>query len=273
MKRVARRQVLASLGLFAGTGVLTGCPSSSRPPRRDQKDGSQSHQWAYVELTPELVAKKAYELFPHGGCMYGVAGGIITMLDEQVGEPYRSFPLEMMRYGAGGTAGWGALCGALNGSAAIIGLLQATKQSPLKRLFGGFEKPAWYKSVGKVFTWYEGAELPTYQPEDTGNPPHIASSVAGSVLCHVSLNNWCESSGHKALGPKRVERCRRLTADVAMKTVEVLNEGLKGTGPSDRLSPSVQSCNECHGREGLKDSMGKMNCSACHELPEKHPQR
>mgnify|MGYP000733483022 CR=1 FL=1 len=278
MKRMTRREVLASLGLAGGAGLVSGCGPDAQSSPADQGGGSQSDRWPYVELEPELVAGKAYELFPDGGCMYGLTGGIINALGDEIGEPYRSFPVEMMRYGEGGIAGWGSICGTLNGAAAVIGLLYATKQSGSAQLLKELnpwdsEKPEWHRLVDEVFRWYENAELPTYQPENASGASDVPSSVAGSVLCHVSLSNWCEASGNKAFGPWKVERCRRLTANVAMKTVEVLNEGADGLPSGDQPTPEATSCMKCHGKKGQGDAMGKMNCSACHTLPDKHPEQ
>jgi len=41
------------------------------------------------------VGKKAYELYPDGSCTYSVVGGVMLVLAERFGEPYRSFPLHM----------------------------------------------------------------------------------------------------------------------------------------------------------------------------------
>ena len=59
------------------------------------------------------------------------------------------------------------------------------------------------------------------------------------------------------------ERCRRLTAEVAAKTVELLNANLLEPCKFAGLSPEVKSCLSCHGKE-LHDTMGK---NAMHGLP------
>lgn len=278
MRRVTRRDMLASLGVAGGTTLLAGCdvqsqasPEQQKPERQaaGNRRRRQSGKWVYVELDEGLVAKKAYELFPHGGCMYALTGSIVTTLGDMVGEPYRSFPFRMMQYGAGGTGGWGTICGALNGAAAMIGLMHAKK---------GIEAGArpldafpWYRLIAEVFRWYETAELPKYQPEECANSFEIPSSVAGSVLCHVSLSNWCKISGHKAFTPEMQERCRRLTADVARKTVDVLNCELKGAPFAGGLAPEVKSCIDCHGKQDRADAIGKMTCSSCHKFSKEHP--
>ena len=67
------------------------------------------------------------------------------------------------------------------------------------------------------------------------------------------------------------ERCRRLTAEVAAKTVELLNANLHEPCKFAGLRPEVKSCLSCHTKE-LHDTMGKMRCNACHQqLSKKHP--
>ncbi len=95
--------------------------------------------------------------------------------------------------------------------------------------------------------------------------------MAESVLCHVSLGKWCKTSGAVIGNPEVKERCRRLTADAASKTVELLNANLQSpcqfTGPSGE----AKSCLSCHGKE-LHDTLGQMRCQSCHQqLSPKHP--
>ena len=269
MKKVTRREVLSSVGIIAGTSLLSGCHTQSQDQARQEKTGSQNstqqdrpehNAWIYVELDPALVAKKAYQFFPDGGCMYALTGSILTTLGDMIGEPYRSFPFEMMRYGEGGTGGWGSLCGALNGAAAIIGLFRQEKEKERKA-----------RLIDELFSWYETAELPKYQPNAGADSLEILPSMARSVLCHVSLANWCKASEHEAFSPEKKERCRRLTADVVIKTVELLNCDLKGACTFAGLTPDVKSCIECHGKSELADSFGKMNCHTCHTFTKKHP--
>jgi cytochrome c553 len=66
------------------------------------------------------------------------------------------------------------------------------------------------------------------------------------------------------------ERCRRLTADAAAKTAELLNANLREPRKRTELSAEVTSCLSCHGKE-LHDTMGKMQCTACHQQLSKQP--
>ena len=107
-----------------------------------ERSGTISFPWKYAVLNPEVTAEIAYKDYEKGHCMYGVFSSVISQLADTYGEPYRSFPLEMMRYGFAGVAEWGSLCGAVNGAAALIGLF-TKKEEELKEL------------IDELFLWYE----------------------------------------------------------------------------------------------------------------------
>ncbi len=73
-------------------------------------------------------------------------------------------------------------------------------------------------------------------------------------------------SGYRAFSKERSERCGRLTADVAKKTVELLNAIHEGTFvPAHPLDESTKQCKECHTKGStLEDARGKMACWSCH---------
>ncbi|MCE5268355.1 MAG: C-GCAxxG-C-C family protein [Planctomycetaceae bacterium] len=178
-----------------------------------------------------------------------------TMAAEH-GEPYSSFPLHMMQYGAGGVGGWGSLCGALNGGAAVIGLFEQDKQRR-------------ENLIAQLFSWYETTVLPSYRPTKDSEP--IPKSAAGSVLCHASVGKWCKLSGNEIGSQEMKDRCHRLTADVAAKTAELLNANLREPCKFAGLSAESKSCLSCHSDE-LHDTIGKMQCSSCHQqLSKEHP--
>jgi hypothetical protein len=272
MTNLTRRQVLGSAGLTAGVSLLTGytdvlhaassqeegMPTGQPQSETTQTTDKSANLWRYAPLTPSVVAEAAYRQFANGGCMYGLFVGIMTVLANEHDGPYRSFPFHMMKYGAGGVGNWGSLCGTLNGGAAIIGLFERDKQRC-------------EDLIAELFSWYEAAELPAYGSKKEKDSLTIPKSVAGSILCHASVGKWCKSSGNEMGSPEMKERCRRLTADVAAKTVELLNANLNEPCKFSGLSAGAQSCLSCHGKE-LHDTLGKMRCNACHQqLSKKHP--
>lgn len=271
--RVSRRQLLSSASLAAGASVfgefseaIHGSPKQekddSRADRQGQSSmpkGSTANDWRYVTLDSAKVAAEAYRLVPQGGCMYGLFAGVIETMAQLHGEPYRSFPIHMMKYGVGGVGLWGSLCGTLNGGAAIIGLFVPQKEQR-ERL------------IGELLSWYEATDLPTYRPKNANESPPVPTSIARSVLCHVSAGRWCAASGEEIGGPEMNERCRRLTAEVGAKTVELLNGYLRGQCRFVGPSAEVKSCLSCHGKIEMRDTIGQMQCTVCHQrLSEKHP--
>jgi hypothetical protein len=66
------------------------------------------------------------------------------------------------------------------------------------------------------------------------------------------------------------ERCRRLTADVAAQTVDLLNRNLQDRVRFTRLAREVKTCISCHGKEDRADAFGTMRCNTCHRLSNVH---
>ena len=257
---LTRREVLGTVGVVAGSCALSSCAMNKMAtfPNRAQKP---DFPWTYTELDPDITAQRAYRIYEKGHCMYGVFTSLVSQLAKEHGEPYRSFPVYMMRYGRGGTAGWGSLCGALNGSAALIGLF-IEKDEDLKIL------------IDEMFLWYEQTELPVYIPKRPTYNIEIPNSISVSVLCHVSVTRWCKVSGHKTFSKPQKERCKRLTADTAGKTVEVLNAHFAGrTSTTRQFNEKTKQCRSCHTKGSkLQNSHGKMSCTNCHSLSlDKHP--
>lgn len=255
-----RRRTFGVLGAAAGSCLLSSC-TRQEVKTTEEKITPGVVPWPYHELDPETTAERAYLLFYEGHCMYGVFKSIVGQLADRYGKPYRSFPCGMMTYGAGGVASWGSLCGAMNGAAGAIALFVPEKEQQAKR-------------TGQLFLWYEQAELPVYTPARPKLAIQMPASVARSVLCHPSVNAWCKKSGYPVGGKEHMERCARLTADVARLTVVVLNEGLSGKVVRPQLAnEQVGRCNACHGRDGdRKDTMARMTCGSCHSsLSDKHP--
>jgi hypothetical protein len=286
MHKFNRRHVLASLGMMGGSALLSGCGrhlpgepevsaiEAGEPPRMATAAGSAapakaaveqlaiaSRDWSYRPLDPEAVGQLAYDIYPKGSCMYSVFGSVMMKLTEQVGEPFRSFPIDMMRFGAVGVGGWGSMCGVVNGCASLVGLFYSGEDDRKKR----------EELIANVCLWYESESLPTFQPERPALDVELASSAAGSVLCHVSSGAWCKVAGCDAVSPERRERCRRLSAEGAQKVVEVLNDDANGRLEFVDISAEVHSCIECHGKDGQRDSLGLMNCMSCHQFDSEHP--
>ncbi len=87
--------------------------------------------------------------------------------------------------------------------------------------------------------------------------------MSDSPLCHASVTNWCKASGFKSTAPERLERCARVTGDVAAKAAEMLNQFYSGTFKVGFLpARGVTGCLACHDNAVVPSV--KMNCRQCH---------
>jgi hypothetical protein len=250
------------MGIAGASFVLSSClAEQDKRAVVSPADKQPQFPWPYLGLKADSAAERAYSDYDKGHCMYATFTSIVAPIGETLGEPYTSFPFNMMKYGAGGACGWGSLCGALNGAAAVIGLFAPTEEQR-------------NNLTSELFAWYEKTHLPTYAPRKAIIPMQIPTTISSSVLCHVSISNWCKASGYKAFSKEQRERCRRLTADTTKNTVELLNESLaRKFAGEDYLSAEVKKCNSCHAKGGeLENTKGKMYCGSCHfSLAADHP--
>jgi hypothetical protein len=250
-----RREVIRLMGVTAGVAAISPY-LTGRAFAEKEKVTKIEPPWPYEKIKPKVAAERAYGGYYEAQCMYGAFWGIIGELAERRGAPYNTFPAKMLKYGAGGVAGWGSLCGALNGAAAAIYLVSPDPEPIVEELFG----------------WHQEAKLPDYIPEKAKY--NIVKSVARSELCHVSISNWIKVSGLKLTSKERGERCARITASVARHTVKLLNQQAKGKLKAlYPISGRTKACRDCHDKgSSREDSRGKMDCTVCHfNLGIKHP--
>ncbi len=118
------------------------------------------------------------------------------------------FPHDMMRYGSGGIAGWGTVCGSLNGACAMMTLIAGKAYGQL---------------VNELMAWYGTTPFPSdkanryaanhdYLVDEYKTDAVLPTTISNSPLCHVSVNTWCRSTGFASGSRQRAERCARLTA-------------------------------------------------------------
>lgn len=247
-------------GIFAGSGValfalaqLMKSPKPQVAEPQKLKYIPAKEGWVYAPLDPAVSAQRAYRYYNDGSCMYAAVMSIVSQLAEHIGEPYTSFPTHLFKYGHGGVGGYGSICGALNGSAAIIGMLIG-------------EKSAQDKVIADLFRWYEQTPLPHFVPQEATLSFTPAQSISQSVLCHASNTNWCKASGFTVSSDERKERCRRLTADVSFRLTLALNSMYAQDYVAGLESNhNAASCVVCHGDQGKLDNIAvKMDCNSCH---------
>jgi len=230
------RRVFLKKSLTFGLGILTGLgvgKSSLAIPKKAEDE----LPYSYVKLDSKKIGKRAYRYYWKRHCAYAVFASILEELKKKVGGAYTYIPTGLYNYGKSGIVGWGTVCGALNGACGIITL--TCKE---------------YKDViDTLFNWYCKEKLPKFIPYGMEAYP---KSTSNSPLCHISVMKWCNAAsdyfGKKinANSKERSERCARLSADVAMKTVELLNKYHEKKLVPIRLKSIFKT---------------KMNCSVCHE--------
>jgi hypothetical protein len=240
------------VGLFA---LSTAFKTKNQPvaETEDLKYNQSEDNWKYSSLDPANTGELAYKYYSEGSCMYATVKSVISQLAEKFGEPYSSFPCELFKYGHGGIGGYGSVCGALNGAAALIGLLINDKQVQ-------------DRMISDIFQWYEKESLPKFTPQNQGSDFTPPTSISNSVLCHASNTNWSNISGFTVDSKERKERCRRLTGDVAMKVTDSFNQIFASAYiPGTHIDETSGTCITCHGDEGkVSNTAVKMSCNSCH---------
>lgn len=244
LKGAGRISAVGGIALMSGTGfgILSGCGDSSTKTVTAGSAESAVLPWPYVKLDAvslKNVQETAHDSWFKGFCAFATLGGIMTQLREKVGEPYTSFPMEAIIYGHGGTAGWGGTCGTIIGAGMAASLSAGPKVGE--------------SILNEVIKWYTETQLPIYKPD---NPKASITTVStsNSPLCHVSVGKWMKKEGVGFLSPQQMERCARLSADVAGRTVEYLNMEVDRQFTAASKSqvtlngmPSQNNCTECHG--------------------------
>ena len=152
----SRREALgvlggALIGGVAGTMATAGDATGAR-----RKSESKKAPWLPHKLDAMASASLAYDGYWYNGygCCYGTFFSIVGGLAKQYGPPYDQFPFAMMEVGKSGISEWGTICGALLGAASAYALFWGRKErDPM---------------VTELFSWYERANLPNYDPWRNG---------------------------------------------------------------------------------------------------------
>ncbi|HEX2869155.1 MAG TPA: C-GCAxxG-C-C family (seleno)protein [Ignavibacteriales bacterium] len=217
--------------------------------------------WPYKTINPDDARIQAHNLYWNDkDCCAGVFGALQGLLAVSVGDPWTNMPMEVMLFGGGGGAGWGTLCGSLNGAAAFISLV--VNKTDAKSL------------VSELWGWYTQAQLPTTTANDFATSGKylmhkfdaaLPQNISGSPLCHASVTEWCFVAKKKVSDTDRKERCARVAGDCAAKAAELLNQYFdKKFTPSYTDPATVAGCLACHGAAVNNNVMTKMNCDPCH---------
>lgn len=250
--KISRRKALS----LVGCTVVGGTMAASFGTSMAFKQQSEPFSWTPHKLDPAESAPVAYNGYYYNGlgCCYGAFYSIVGVMGERYGAPYNQFPFTMMEVGKSGISGWGTICGALLGAASAFALFWGRKErDPM---------------VTELYRWYERTAFPIYDPGEAakGVKGAIPTSVSNSPLCHLSVSKWCYETKFAEKSKERGERCARLTADVAVKAIEIMNAKIDGKfTPLYSLNEGSATCLECHGSgKEAPYNKTKMDCTPCH---------
>lgn len=239
-KSLSRREIIVGSGIF-GAGVLLS--KFGHIVSTAEAKGS-GEKWPYEKIDPAKAAEIAYNAWFEVFCAQATATGIFSELSEKIGGPWKSFPISSLKFGMGGMLGWGLTCGSPVAASLVIGLAAPSDLvNPM---------------ILDLLQWYSETALPVYVPKNPkANKEKIVQTVSNSPLCHLSVGKWMKTANHAFGDIERKDRCARVSASVAYRTVELLNSWKDGTcdvasknlwnGPATVGLPAQQNCTDCHG--------------------------
>lgn len=267
---MSRRKFLVSAGTVAGAAAVASM-GLSKIASPAEAASAVNVPWPYPtkaadQPVPEAVARRAFEVYFKSGCAEATWWPMIEALAAKYPDSWGTLPQNIFRFGGGGVGGWGTVCGTVNGSSAVIGMVvgDGTHRNNL---------------IDAIMQYYANTALPTnaawksykgqlglVTPWAPATPPiqNVASSTAHSPLCHSSLVQWTMTTGAKNGGPLQRDRCGKASFDLVYKTTELLNTYFQMAAPSAApvaLDPSVEACRTCH----LTYTGAKMACTSCHD--------
>lgn len=250
----SRRNLLIGGGTLAAGIALT--KMGGLLGTAEASELAKTWPWPYVKLDPDKTAELAYEAWYEKFCAAAVIQSVFSQLAEKVGEPYKSFPVDGLYFLAGGIADWGTLCGTNSGANAVVNLIIGPKIQG--------HQASW--DIGSnLLYYYSNTAMPVYTPKN----PRIANNKiprtqSDSPLCHISVGKWMKEANVTASSPERKDRCARLAASMAHKTVLYLNDWKDGktVEKAKWFAPAVagmnaqENCKDCHGNN-IPDLPGK----------------
>lgn len=284
-KQISRRKFLsvgalsvgaagAAVAATGGLGLLSGSLASAQTaPTCATTPGTVKHPrgtWGYPSggLDAAACAERAYHGFFQNACCWAVVDGVLGTLQEQLGSPYTNLDLTAFKFGGAGVNGWGTICGTALGAALCTNIVAGVQGTSDKGALMSNDLLAYYAATAMpvfvpVTSEYasRGGTISSYLPGGT-----YPSSIANSPLCHVSTNKWMNAANLDPNKPagysivsstiERKDRCARLAATMAYKTVELLNAWKAGSytagawgGPgvgNPGGSPAQNNCTDCH---------------------------
>lgn len=238
----SRRSFLAASGkVIAGAAVASSLLTGQA---KEAMAYPYVTDYKYTKLDPQEVGRISYENYFKRWCASCIIAGFVEPLRKKVGGQWKSYPIDAMRWAHGGLAGWGATCGTLNGAGMIIGLV--TKDTDIAE-----------SMVNDLAFYYSYTELPSYTPAKIMKAKIHHMTLAGTIICHISIGRWMRAEDVSFFSNARSERCARLAANIAIETTGMLNDWSDGKyKPKHKLRynliangiTSQNNCMDCHGQ-------------------------
>jgi hypothetical protein len=270
-KLMSRRSFLVKAGAVAGAASVAGLVMAERPSRAEAV--GTAIPWPYptdpaLQPDPETLARHAYEIYYAAGCAEATWWPIVEALSADNPTTWGTLPKNVFKYGGGGVASWGTLCGTLNGSSAIIAMTGApTKITDEVMQYYG-ETPLPTNGIDKAVA--AGWTPTPFPPQATivSPLPNVPTSTAHSQLCHASLSQWTMTTGAADGSRDQKDRCAKACYDLVLKTTTLLNayHANHANLPLGTLDPTIATCQPlCH-----SSAKGKMACDSCHDQTPGH---
>ncbi|MFN4196392.1 MAG: C-GCAxxG-C-C family (seleno)protein [Caldimicrobium sp.] len=226
---------------LGGLGVLTIGALFSDFVKTGEAKIKKTDLWPYVKIDPKKVGEITYNAWFEVFCAQSTATGIMEILAKKIGEPWASFPIHALKFGMGGMLGWGLTCGSIVTGSLVMGLV--------------LPKEVVNDMILDLVEWYTETNLPVFVPDKPKTVKDLPRTVSNSPLCHLSVGKWMKTANRSFNSLERKDRCARVAASVAYRTVELLNAWKDGKykpthtwhGPSAVGIPAQQNCTECHG--------------------------
>ncbi len=240
-KNISRRQLLSGAGkAAAGLAVMS---AGGLGIVREASAYEYKSAYKYAKLDPNEVGRIAYENYFTRWCTSTVLAGLVLPLQKKVGGNWNGFPIDAYRWGHGGLAGWGALCGTMPGAGIVIGLVTGDTDTA-------------EAMVNDLAFYYSNTKLPAFKPEKVLGAEIHHSTTSNTPVCHISVGKWMKAENKAFLTNERAERCARLSANVAMYAVSMLNDWADGKyKPKHPVLGNVK-------QNGITS---QNNCTACHK--------
>ncbi len=239
---LSRRDLIVTGGKLAAGATLLSLGALGGVKTADAYEFASTFK--YAKLDPREVGQITYENYFKRWCTSSVVAGLVEPLQKKVAGDWSNFPIDAYRWGHGGLAGWGALCGTMPGAGVVIGLV--TKDTDIAEAM-----------VNDLAFYYSYTELPDFTPAKVLKADIKHMTMAGTPVCHISVGKWMNAEGVSFLSNQRAERCARLSANVAMEAATMLNAWADGNyKPKHKplynvLANGITSqnnCTDCHGK-------------------------